>query len=187
MARINGIFIGSAVLNPPGQDASGRAEKGMTAAWLAGFNRRKWIGVQEYGLGLTKMAMESLLERQCRGSTNQGEMLVGQHGEETAVWRGWDSLEKNGTIIVDDEDEFWLLQVMAISEVDSGRRKGCFGFKKICPVTAEYCWEKDLDLRMREIWLRYLVSKFGDDWSKMKKTKKKLANFGPKLEPGKKA
>ncbi len=37
-------IIGSAVLNPPGRDASGRAEKGMTAAWFvawAVFNRRK--------------------------------------------------------------------------------------------------------------------------------------------------
>ena len=84
-------IIGSAVLNPPGRDASGRAEKRMTAAWLAGFNRRKWIGVhQEYGLGFTKMAIESIKERQCRGSTHKGEMLVGQHGEETAVGIGWD-------------------------------------------------------------------------------------------------
>ncbi len=127
-------IIGSAVLNPPGRDASGRAEKRMTAAWLvawAGFNRRKWIGVhQEYGLGFTKMAIDSLIERQCRGSTHKGEMLVGQHGEETAVWIGWDSLEENGTIIVDDKEEFWLLQVMTISEVDSGRKEDCFGFKK---------------------------------------------------------
>ena len=70
--------IGSAVLKPPGRDASGRAEKRMTAACLvawAGFNRRKWI------------------ERQCRGSTHKGEMLVGQHGEETADgihWIEWD-------------------------------------------------------------------------------------------------
>ena len=68
---------GSAVLNPPGRDASGRAEKGMTAAWL-----RVWIH------------------------------------------------QKIGTILVDEKEEFWLLQVMAISEVDSGRREDCFGFKK---------------------------------------------------------
>ncbi len=98
----------------------------MTAAWLAGFIRRKWIGVhQEYGLGFTKMA----IERQCRGFTHQGEMPVGQHGEETAKWIGWDSLEENGTIIV-EEEEFWLLQVMAISEVDCSSREDCFGFKK---------------------------------------------------------
>ncbi len=113
-------IIGSAVLNPPGRDASERAEKRMTAAWLvawAGFNRRKWIGVhQEYGLGFTKMAIDSLIERQCRGSAHKGEMLVGQHGEETAMCIGWDLLEENGTtIIVDDEEEFWLLQVRAIS------------------------------------------------------------------------
>ncbi len=83
-------IIGSAVLNPPGRDASGRAEKRMTAAWLvawAGFNKRKWI------------------ERQCRGSTHKGEMLVGQHGEETAVWMGWDLLEENGTTIMVDDEE----------------------------------------------------------------------------------
>ncbi len=43
---------------------------------------------------------------------------------------GMDSPEENGTIIVDNEEEFWLLQVMGISEVDSGRREDCFGFKK---------------------------------------------------------
>ncbi len=122
------------MLYPPGRDASGTAEKKrVTAAWLmawAGFNRRKLIGVhQEYGLGFTKMAIDSLIERQCRGSTHKGEMLVGQHGEETAVWIGWDSLEENGTIIVDDKEEFWLLQVMGTSEVDSGK-KGCFGSKR---------------------------------------------------------
>ena len=65
----------------------------MTAAWLvawAGFIRRKWIGVhQEYGLGFTKIAEESYIERQCRGSTHKGEMLVGQHGEETADGIHW--------------------------------------------------------------------------------------------------
>ncbi len=80
----------------------GEQMKRMTAAWLvawAGFNRRKWLGVhQKYGLEFTK------IERQCRGSTHKGEMLVGQHGEETAVWIGWDSLEENGTIMVDDEE-----------------------------------------------------------------------------------
>ena len=55
---------------------------------------------------------------------------MGQHGEETAMWIGWDSLEENRTIIVDDKEVFWLLQVMGISEVDSGRREDCFGFKK---------------------------------------------------------
>ncbi len=115
------------MLDPPGGDTSGRAEKGMTAAWLvawAGFNRRKRIGVhQEYGLGFTKMATESIEERQYRGSTRKGKMLVGQHGEETAVWIGWDSLEENGTIIVDEEEEkIWLILVMVISEVDCGRR-----------------------------------------------------------------
>ncbi len=57
-------------------------------------------------------------------------MLVGQHGEETSVWIGWDSLKENGAIMVDYEEEFWLLQVMAKSEVDSDRREDCFGFKK---------------------------------------------------------
>ncbi len=104
------------------------------------------------------MATESLIERQCGGSTHKGEMLVGQHG--------WDSLEENGTIIVDDEEEkeFWLLQVMVTSEVDSGRREDCFGFKK--------------NLGPLHMGKSFRASNFGDDWSKMKKTGKGLQKFG---------
>ncbi len=101
------------------------------------------------------MAIESLLERQCRGSTHKGEMLVGQHGEETAVRIGWNSLEENRTIIVDDNEEFWLLQVMGISEVDSGRREDCFGFKK-------------KNLGPLHMGKSFGASTFGDYWSKMK-------------------
>ncbi len=165
---LNRIIGGSAVLDPPGQDASGRAEKGMTAAWLvawAGFIRGEWIGVhREYGLGFTKMAEESYIERQCRGSTHKGEMLVGRHGEGAAEWMGWDSLEENGTIIV-EEEEFWLLQVMAISEVDCSSREDCFGFQ-----------EKKLDpLHMGG---SFGFSNFRDDLSKMKKTGKGLKKLG---------
>ena len=35
-------IIGSAVLNPPERDASGKAEKGMTAAWLVTGNS-PWV------------------------------------------------------------------------------------------------------------------------------------------------
>ena len=93
-----------------------------------------------------------------------------------------DSPEENGTIIVDNEEEFWLLQVMAISEVDSGRREDCFGFKKFCPVKAEYYWEKELDLSMREMLLKCLASNLGNDWSKIKKTGKGLQKLGQNLE-----
>ena len=92
-------------------------------------------------------------------------MLVGQHGEETAVWIGWDSLEENGTIIVDDKEEFWLLQVMTISEVDSGRKEDCFGFKK--------------NLGPLHMGKSFGASNFGNDWSKMKKTGKGLQKLGP--------
>ncbi len=96
-------IIGSAVLNPPGRDASGRAEKRMTAAWLvawAGFNRRKWI------------------ERQCRGSTHKGEMLVGQHGEETADGIHW---KRMGTSLLMTKKSFgcyksWQLVKLTVAE-----------------------------------------------------------------------
>ncbi len=95
---------------------------------------------------------------------------MGQHGEETAMWIGWDSLEENGTIIIDDEEKIWLLQVMAISEVDSGRREDCFGFKKnLVPCLWESCS------------FPYMVSNFSDDWSKMKKMGRGLQKLGPKV------
>ena len=78
------------MLNPPGRDASGRAEKGMTAAWLvawAVYSTDKnglvvWFGIHQNG-------KRKWIERQCRGSTHKGEMLVGQHGEETADGIHW--------------------------------------------------------------------------------------------------
>ncbi len=56
--------------------------------------------------------------------------------------------------------KFWLLQVMAKSEVDSGRREDCFGFKK------------NLGPLLTGKLFVYLVSNFGDNWSQMKKTGK---------------
>ena len=84
-----------------------------------------------------------------------------------------DSPEENGTIIVDTEEEFWLLQVMAIHEVDSGRRKGCLGFKKNLgrKMWVPCMWENYL-------CTVYLVSIIGNDWSKMKKTGKGLQKLG---------
>ncbi len=82
------------------------------------------------------------------------------------MWIGWDSLEENGTNIVDEEEEFWLLQVMAISEVDSSRREYCFGFMNIMG-----------PLHMGKLF-GYLTSIFRDDWSKMKKTGKGLPKLG---------
>ena len=89
---------------------------------------------------------------------------MGQHGKETAVWMGWDLLEENGTIIVDDEEEFWLLQVMGIKEVDSGRIEDCFGFKK--------------NLGPLHMGKSFGASNFGNSWSKMKKTGKGLQKLG---------
>ncbi len=91
-------------------------------------------------------------------------MLVGQHGEETAVWIGWYSLEENGTIIIDDEEKIWLLQVMVISEVDSGRREDYFGLKKIYPLIIELLLGKgNLGPLHAGKLFGYMVSNFGDD------------------------
>ncbi len=57
---------------------------------------------------------------------------------------------------------------MAISEVDSGRREDCFGFKK--------------NLGPLHMAKSFGVSNFSDNWSKMKKTGKGLQKLGSKLE-----
>ncbi len=86
---------------------------------------------------------ESLIERQCRGSTPKGKMLVGQHGEETADGIHW---KRMGTSLLMTKKSFGCYKSWVQVKLTVAKRVVLVPRKKWVP----YIWENHLGLQILE-------------------------------------